>query len=84
MAKEGFELDEGEKAKERFEQLVQEYEPLTKWLGEELSDDISKATVSNKLAESPCALVAGLYLNAVVVDVDDVQVPMAGLPTWSV
>jgi heat shock protein beta len=60
-AKEGLELNEGEKAKERFEQLVQEYEPLTKWLGENLSDEISKAAVSNKLAESPCALIAGLF-----------------------
>jgi heat shock protein beta len=61
VAKEGLELNEGEKAKERFEQLASDFEPLTKWLNENLKDSIEKAVVSNRLSESPCALVANAY-----------------------
>jgi len=35
VAKEGFTMDEGEKAKKHFEEVKKEYEPLTKWLGDE-------------------------------------------------
>jgi len=61
VAKGNLELNEGEKAKERFEALVNKFEPLTKWLNEALKDNIEKAVVSNRLADSPCALVAGAY-----------------------
>lgn len=62
VAKEGFILTEGDKAKEKFENLKKQYEPLTKWLNDEaLKDQISKATVSERLSDSPCALVAGMF-----------------------
>ncbi|XP_023718931.2 endoplasmin [Cryptotermes secundus] len=62
VAKEGFTLTEGDKAKEKFENLKKQYEPLTKWLNDEaLKDQISKATVSERLSDSPCALVAGMF-----------------------
>ena len=42
VAKEGFQLDEGEKAKQKFEETKTEFEPLTKWLSEEaLKDQVS-------------------------------------------
>nr|CAD7408100.1 unnamed protein product [Timema cristinae] len=62
VAKEGFTIAEGDKAKEKFETLKKEYEPLTKWLGDEaLKDQIAKAAVSERLSDSPCALVASLF-----------------------
>jgi len=61
VAKEGFSLDEGEQAKERLEQLKTTFEPLVKWLNDILRDHISKAQVSERLTDSPCALVASMF-----------------------
>ncbi|CAK9826726.1 Hsp90b1 [Anthophora retusa] len=61
VAKEGFTLDEGEKAKERMEQMKTTFEPLVKWLNDILKDHISKAQVSERLTDSPCALVASMF-----------------------
>lgn len=61
VAKEGFTLEEGEKAKERMEELKSSFEPLTKWLDENLSEYISKTVVSERLTDSPCALVASMF-----------------------
>lgn len=62
VAKEGLKVEEGEKGKERQEALEKEYEPLTNWLKENaLKDKIEKAVVSQRLAKSPCALVASSF-----------------------
>ncbi|XP_056646837.1 endoplasmin [Diorhabda sublineata] len=62
VAKEGFSLIETEGGKEQLEQLKSTFEPLTKWLSDDaLKDDIAKATVSERLTDSPCALVASLF-----------------------
>lgn len=61
VAKEGFTLDEGERAKERMEQLKTTFEPLVKWLNDILKDHINKAQVSERLTDSPCALVASMF-----------------------
>ncbi|XP_035740390.1 endoplasmin-like [Vespa mandarinia] len=61
VAKEGFQLDEGEKAKEIQEQLQATFEPLLKWLNDILKDYISKTQVSERLTDSPCALVASMF-----------------------
>uniref|UniRef100_A0A1B6GQM9 Heat shock protein 83 n=2 Tax=Cuerna arida TaxID=1464854 RepID=A0A1B6GQM9_9HEMI len=59
VAKEGFTLEEDKK---KLEALQAKYEDLTKWLGEvALKDKISKAQVSERLTESPCALVASMF-----------------------
>jgi len=58
VAKEGVKIDE----KDKSEELEKEYEPLLKWLKETgLKDLIEKASVSQRLTESPCALVASSY-----------------------
>lgn len=58
VAKEGLKLD----AKDKTEELEKEYEPLLKWMKENaLKDLIEKATISQRLTESPCALVASSY-----------------------
>nr|XP_009861771.1 endoplasmin [Ciona intestinalis] len=62
VAKEGLGLDDGEKAKERKDALEKEYEPLAKWLKETvLTDKIEKAVITERLTDSPCALVASQY-----------------------
>merc|ERR1712025_1193050 len=62
VAKEGLGLDEGEKAKERKEALEKEFEPLAKWLKESaLKDKIEKAVITERLTDTPCALVASQY-----------------------
>lgn len=62
VAKEGLKLDDSTKAKERKESLEKEFAPLLKWLKEDaLKDRIEKAEISERLTQSPCALVASSY-----------------------
>uniref|UniRef100_A0A8C5MFL9 Endoplasmin n=1 Tax=Leptobrachium leishanense TaxID=445787 RepID=A0A8C5MFL9_9ANUR len=62
VAKEGLKFDESEKAKEAREALEKEYEPLLNWMKEKsLKDHIEKAVLSQRLTQSPCALVASQY-----------------------
>nr|QOC60279.1 heat shock protein 90a [Nilaparvata lugens] len=59
VAKEGFKLAEEEK---KLEALTDKFAPLTKWLNDKgLKDKISKAEVSMRLTDSPCALVASMF-----------------------
>ncbi|XP_066596138.1 endoplasmin [Prorops nasuta] len=61
IAKEGFTLDEGSKAKEKMENLKKIFEPLTNWLSDILKDHVNKAQISERLTDSPCALVASMF-----------------------
>nr|QWV59567.1 heat shock protein 90-3 [Lasioderma serricorne] len=62
VAKEGFTLTESETSKQQFEQLKTAFEPLTKWLSDDaLKEQIARATVSERLSDSPCALVASIF-----------------------
>jgi len=63
VAKEGFSIDGDTKAaKERKDALKEQFEPLTKWLGEEaLKDHILRAEVSERLDQSPCALITSRF-----------------------
>ncbi|XP_020346603.1 endoplasmin isoform X3 [Oncorhynchus kisutch] len=62
VAKEGVKFDESDKAKEKREGLEKEYEPLTTWMKDSaLKDKIEKAVLSQRLTNSPCALVASQY-----------------------
>lgn len=63
VAKEGLQFgDEGEREKEWLEEMTEAYKPLTDWLKDEpLNGLIDKAVVSNRLTDSPCALVANQY-----------------------
>uniref|UniRef100_A0AAQ5XRG8 Endoplasmin n=1 Tax=Amphiprion ocellaris TaxID=80972 RepID=A0AAQ5XRG8_AMPOC len=64
VAKEGVKFDESDKAKEKRETLEKEYEPLTTWLKDKqsiLDAAIEKAVLSQRLTNSPCALVASQY-----------------------
>merc|ERR1739838_572088 len=62
VAKEGLTLDDSEGAKEYQKELEERFEPLTKWLGEEvLKDEILKAEVGERLISTPCALVTSKF-----------------------
>nr|XP_061781292.1 endoplasmin-like [Nerophis lumbriciformis] len=62
VAKEGVKFEESDKVKEKREALEKEYEPLTTWLKEKaLNEKIEKAVLSQRLTNSPCALVASQY-----------------------
>lgn len=62
IAKEGFTINSSEDSKKQFEELTKTFEPLTKWLNDvALKDKITKAVLSERLSDSPCALVASSY-----------------------
>ncbi|XP_055689793.1 endoplasmin [Lutzomyia longipalpis] len=61
-AREGFTLTDSEEAKTKFDELKTSFEPLVKWLNEvALKDEIARAQISERLSNSPCALVANMY-----------------------
>lgn len=63
VAKDGLELaGQSSKAKAAQEALATKFEPLTKWLSKKpLKDVIEKAVISQRLSESPCAVVANQW-----------------------
>lgn len=62
VAKEGFSLNESEDSKAKFQELTTQFEPLVKWFNDiGLKDKISRAQLSERLRNSPCALVAGIF-----------------------
>merc|ERR1719309_801707 len=63
VAKEGFSIDgDTDAAKARKEAITEKFEPLTKWLGEDsLKDHILRAEVSDRLTNSPCALITSKF-----------------------
>ncbi|CAF1020390.1 unnamed protein product [Adineta steineri] len=62
VAKDGLELDKSNVRKEEEKkQLEKTYEPLLNWLKEKLSEKISDAKVSDRLVQTPMALVASQW-----------------------
>jgi len=62
VAKEGVKIGDEEKEKAKLEALEKDFDPLLKWLKETaLKDLIEKAAISQRLTETPCALVASSY-----------------------
>jgi len=63
VAKEGFNIDgDTEAAKARREATNEKFDSLIKWLGEDaLKDHILRAEVSERLADSPCALITSKF-----------------------
>lgn len=62
VAKDGLDLSKSEQTKERQEALEKEFEPLNKWLQDDLlKDKLSKTVISQRLHDSPCALVASQF-----------------------
>ncbi|CAF1671442.1 unnamed protein product [Adineta ricciae] len=62
VAKDGLELDKSNaKKEEEKKQLEKTYEPLLTWLKDKLTDKISDAKVSDRLVQTPMALVASQW-----------------------
>jgi len=63
VAKEGFSIDgDTEAAKARKEEVKEKFEPLVKWMGEDaLKDHILRAEISERLVDSPCALITSKF-----------------------
>merc|ERR1719341_1271516 len=63
VAKEGFSIDgDTDAAKARKEAVKEKFDPLLKWLGEDsLKDHILRAEVSERLSDSPCALITSKF-----------------------
>jgi len=63
VAKEGFSIDgDTEAAKGRKEAVKEKFDPLLKWMGEDaLKDHILRAEVSERLSDSPCALITSKF-----------------------
>lgn len=59
VAKDGLELDKSDAEQKKL--LDKAYEPLLTWLKDKLSDKISDAKVSDRLVQTPMALVASQY-----------------------
>jgi len=63
VAKDGFSIDgDTDAAKAYKEELKERYEPLVKWMQEEtLKDHILRAELSERLEQSPCALITSRF-----------------------
>merc|ERR1712181_135648 len=63
VAKEGFSIDgDTDASKARKAEIAEKFEPLTKWLGDDaLKDHILRAEVSERLVDSPCALITSKF-----------------------
>jgi len=64
VAKDGFVMDGGdtEASKAYKEELKERYEPLIKWMQEDaLKDHILRAEISERLEQSPCALITSRF-----------------------
>jgi molecular chaperone HtpG len=60
-SKDGLDFDNTEDEKKRLEEQKASYEGLLKLVKEVLGDKVEKVQVSQRLSESPCALVTGEY-----------------------
>jgi len=62
VAKDGLKVESSDKSKEKQEAQTKQFEPLTKWLETTaLKDKVSKTIISQRLHDSPCALVASQF-----------------------
>jgi heat shock protein 90kDa beta len=62
VAKDGLELDKSDaKKEEQKKELEKTYEPLLLWLKEKLGEKVSDAKVSDRLVQTPMALVASQW-----------------------
>jgi heat shock protein beta len=62
VAKEGLELDKSDaKQEEQKKHLEKTYEPLITWLKDKLSDKVSDAKISDRLVQTPMALIASQW-----------------------
>jgi molecular chaperone HtpG len=61
VTKEGLAFEESEEEKKKKEEVAASFEPLTRLIKDILGDKIEKATVGDRIVDSPCVLVTGEY-----------------------
>ena len=61
LTKEGVKFEDDEEEKEKWKQLVSEYEPLTKGIASMLNNQVEKVVLSERIVDSPCVLVTGEF-----------------------
>jgi molecular chaperone HtpG len=61
VTKEGLKFDESEENKKLWEELVEEFKPLTNKVKSILGDKVEKVVLSERVVDSPCVLVTGEY-----------------------
>ncbi|CAH8552445.1 unnamed protein product [Schistosoma curassoni] len=61
VAKGTIEIDKSEEAKTRKEELEKEFKPLLEWFKENLKEYVDKTALSERLLNTPCALVANEF-----------------------
>ena len=61
VTKEGLKFDESEENKKIWEELVEEFKPLTNKVKTILGDKVEKVVLSERVVNSPCVLVTGEY-----------------------
>ena len=61
VTKEGLKFDESEEEQKCWEQLVNEFKPLTDKIKTLLSDKVEKVVLSERVVDSPCVLVTGEF-----------------------
>ncbi|MBW0505554.1 hypothetical protein O181_045269 [Austropuccinia psidii MF-1] len=64
VAKKGLEMgdeDDDEEEKKSLQAYKTQFEPLSKWIKDELSEHVSDVIISNRLTTSPCAIVTDSY-----------------------
>ncbi|CAH8555768.1 unnamed protein product [Schistosoma bovis] len=61
VAKGTIEIDKSEEAKTRKEELDKEFKPLLEWFKENLKEYVDKTALSERLLNTPCALVANEF-----------------------
>jgi len=61
VTKEGLKFEESEESKKIWEELVEEFKPLTNKIKTILGDKVEKVVLSERVVDSPCVLVTGEY-----------------------
>tara|TARA_B100000287_G_C20661006_1_gene790163 strand:- start:285 stop:2444 length:2160 start_codon:yes stop_codon:yes gene_type:complete len=61
VTKEGLKFDETEEEQKCWEQLVNEFKPLTQQIKTILGDKVEKVVLSERVVDSPCVLVTGEF-----------------------
>ncbi|KAK4471639.1 hypothetical protein MN116_005048 [Schistosoma mekongi] len=61
VAKGTIELDKSDEAKSRKEELQKEFKPLLEWFKDNLKEYVDKTALSERLSNTPCALVANEF-----------------------
>jgi molecular chaperone HtpG len=61
VTKEGLKFEESEESKKIWEELVEEFKPLTNNIKSILGDKVEKVVLSERVVDSPCVLVTGEY-----------------------